>query len=222
MRPRSAWGLGAVTLAATPALAATASFTTVGSWPTGYVATMTVHNDTSTTMTSWRVEFDLPSGTTITGFWSANLARTGAHHVFTNKPWNGTLGPGASTSFGWVATGGGVPANCTVNGAPCTGGGDIQPPSTPTNLRLGSVSGQTSLLWNASTDNVGVDHYDVTLNGTALGSTSSLRIPVTISGPGTYSFGVRAVDAAGNASVPANLTFVIDPPPPTPRPTATP
>ena len=46
-------------------LAATAVFAVTNSWGSGYQGQVTVTNDTSTPITSWRVEFDLPSSTSI-------------------------------------------------------------------------------------------------------------------------------------------------------------
>ena len=42
----------------------TAVFTKDSDWGTGYQGTYTITNGTDATVTSWRVEFDLPSGTT--------------------------------------------------------------------------------------------------------------------------------------------------------------
>src|SRR5262249_22236926 len=54
-----------------------------------------------------------------------------------------------------------------------SGSGDTTPPSTPTGLAVSSP-GPTSLTlgWNASTDNVGVAGYTVSLNGSAVASST--------------------------------------------------
>src|SRR5512132_4167411 len=96
-------------------------------------------------------------------------SQSGAHVTVRNASWNGTIGAGGSTSFGFdVAYSGayGAPANCRLNGAPCDGSGgpgpDTSPPSVPGGLRsTGVTSSSVSLAWNASTDNVGVTGYDV-------------------------------------------------------------
>lgn len=110
--------------AATP----TASFTKVNDWGSGFEGRYTITNSGSTTLTSWRVEFDLPAGTTIGTYWEAQLARSGQHYTFTNQSWNGTVTPGASVSFGFIGNGSGSPINCTLNGQPCAGGPS---PTTP-------------------------------------------------------------------------------------------
>jgi poly(hydroxyalkanoate) depolymerase family esterase len=79
---------------------------------------------------------------------------------------------------------------------------DTQAPSTPMGLASPSkTSSSVSLGWSASTDNVAVTGYDV-YNGTAL-ATSVAGTSATVTGLAantTYSFTVRARDAAGNVS----------------------
>ncbi|MEU7851360.1 cellulase family glycosylhydrolase [Micromonospora parva] len=119
---------GAAVVAATPASAATAVFSVTNNWGNGYQGQVTVTNDTSAPISSWRVEFDLPSSSTITQSWNAQQTTSGSHHTFANVSWNGNLAAGASTSFGFLVNGTGTPVNCTVNGAGCAGG---PPPTTP-------------------------------------------------------------------------------------------
>jgi len=79
---------------------------------------------------------------------------------------------------------------------------DTQAPTAPTNLASSNVTTSScSLSWTASTDNVGVTGYDVYRNGTLLASTTSTSYSVTgLSASTTYSFYVKAKDAAGNVS----------------------
>ena len=90
----------------------------------------------------------------------------------------------------------------TSTGA-CGGtGGDTTPPSVPGGLNSPSkTSTSVSLAWNASTDNTGVTAYDVYRGGALAGSPTSTSFNVTgLTANTTYSFTVRARDAAGNAS----------------------
>ncbi|WP_162795115.1 fibronectin type III domain-containing protein [Nonomuraea lactucae] len=87
-----------------------------------------------------------------------------------------------------------------------SGGGDTTPPSTPANLRVtGTTSSSVSLAWNAATDNVGVTGYQVyrgsTLVDTVTGTTYTNS---GLSSGTTYSFTVKARDAAGNVSPAGN------------------
>lgn len=113
---------------ATPASAATAAFSTISTWGNGYQGQITVTNNSSSQITSWRVEFDLPAGTSISQVWNAQQSVSGSRHSFTNVNWNGTLAPGGTASFGFIAAGTGTPTNCTVDGQSCSGG-PVTPPS---------------------------------------------------------------------------------------------
>ena len=116
--------LSATLALAPPAAAATtATFTTTSTWDTGYTAQYTIANSGPSTVTGWRLEFDLPATAAVGTFWDALLARSGNHYVFTNRDYNATIAVGASVSFGFVASGTSPPSNCTVNGAACAGGG---------------------------------------------------------------------------------------------------
>ena len=70
----------------------------------------------------------------------------------------------------------------------------------PTGLQASVQKGRrVALAWNASSDNVGVVAYDVYRNGSLVGAptgTSYSDRP----GRGTFTYQVRARDAAGNAS----------------------
>ncbi len=80
--------------------------------------------------------------------------------------------------------------------------GDTQAPTAPTNLTSPSKTDTSvSLAWSASTDNVGVAGYDIYRGTTLAGSSTSPSYTVTgLSASTTYSFTVRARDAAGNTS----------------------
>ncbi|MFY1633824.1 cellulose binding domain-containing protein [Solwaraspora sp. WMMB335] len=118
----------ATVLFAPAASAATATFVRTASWSSGYEAKFTVTNNTSASISSWTVQFDLPAGTRVSSFWDARLTTSGQRITAVNQSWNGTLAPGASTSFGFIAAGTGDPTNCVVNGTSCSGG---PPPTTP-------------------------------------------------------------------------------------------
>jgi hypothetical protein len=201
-------GLAAVAVLPTPAHAATAAFTVESQWSSGYTARMTVHNNSDATLTSWRVEFDLPAGTTIDSYWSIRMTRDGNHYVFSSMPWNGTLAAGASTSFGWVARGSGTPQNCTVNGAPCSGAPrlDVTPPSTPGNARY-TTGPMTTLVWEPSTDDTGVVGYQIFHRTTQVATTTGTSHSMPTPPPMVTTYGVRAVDAAGNVSPFAPIHF---------------
>ncbi len=81
-------------------------------------------------------------------------------------------------------------------------GTDTQAPSVPGSPAT-SAAGPTSLTfsWSAASDNVGVTSYQVSVGGVFYGTVTGTSILVTGLTPGsTYSFNVRARDAAGNWS----------------------
>jgi chitinase len=222
--------LGVSALAAPAAFAAgpTAAFTKTQDWGTGYEGRYVITNSATTTMNGWRVEFDLPSTATVSSFWDSAMVRSGNHYTFTNLSWNGAIAPGASASFGFngaLTAPFTAPTGCKLNGGSCDGsgggGGDTTAPSVPGGLRVtATTSSSVSLAWNASTDNVGVTGYDV-YRGSTLATTATTT-SATVGGlsPSTsYSFTVRARDAAGNvsaASAAVTGTTGSGPPPPPP------
>lgn len=89
-------------------------------------------------------------------------------------------------------------------------GGDTQAPTVPTNFTSTAKTSSTiTLSWAASTDNVGVTGYEV-YNGTALVTTvSGTSATVTgLTADTSYTFTVKAKDAAGNLSAASNALTV--------------
>jgi endoglucanase len=121
---------GATVYAISPAAAATptATFAKVSDWGSGWEGKYTITNGGTSDISSWKVEFDLPSGSSVTTYWDALLTASGQHFTFTNREWNGKLAPGASISFGFLGSGPGSPTGCKLNGVSC-GGGTVPTPS---------------------------------------------------------------------------------------------
>jgi hypothetical protein len=89
---------------------------------------------------------------------------------------------------------------------------DTQAPTAPTNLRANGTISSVSLVWAASTDNVGVTGYSIyrsTVSGFTPSSATLIGTSTTTSytdhvSAGTYYYLVTAGDAAGNVSLPSN------------------
>src|SRR2546421_102197 len=86
---------------------------------------------------------------------------------------------------------------------------DTTPPSSPTNLTATAASAtQINLSWTVSTDNVGVTGYGVErCQGAACSNFAQIAAPTTsafndtgLTASTSYSYRVRATDAAGNLS----------------------
>jgi glucosylceramidase len=91
-----------------------------------------------------------------------------------------------------------------------SGGSDTAAPSVPTGLAAsGTTATSTVLSWNASTDNVGVTGYYVSRNGTQIATTATPGYTDTgLSAATSYSYTVKAHDAAGNISAASNTATV--------------
>jgi len=94
--------------------------------------------------------------------------------------------------------------NVATRTIPAGGGGgpDNEPPSVPGNVHTTGVAADSvALAWDASTDNVGVTGYDVLRNGSVLTTVGGTGYTdTTVAASTTYTYAVRAHDAAGNAS----------------------
>ncbi|HLO57950.1 MAG: fibronectin type III domain-containing protein [Chloroflexota bacterium] len=98
--------------------------------------------------------------------------------------------------------------NISITASGGGGGTDTQPPTAPTNLAASNIASTSlTLTWTASTDNVGVTNYRIYRNNNYLGQTGNATTTFNVTGltaSTTYSFYVRAADAAGNLSVTSN------------------
>ncbi|MEU3314778.1 glycoside hydrolase family 18 chitinase [Streptomyces sp. NPDC006662] len=195
------------------AASASATYTKVSDWGTGFEGKWTVKNTGTTTLSSWTVEWDYPAGTQVTSAWDATVTSSGTHWTAKNVGWNGTLAPGATISFGFNGSGPGAPAGCKVNGGSCDGTTTPadNPPSAPGTPTAGGLT-ETSLTlsWPAATDDKGVKNYDVHRNGAKLATVTGTTYADTGLTKGTtYTYTVTARDTAdqtGPSSAPLSVT----------------
>lgn len=179
---------------------------------------ITYTGGTSQTVT-WNV-----AGTTSNGvntanvdiLWSTNSGTTWTT-LLAGTPNDGTQAvtiPNASTTTGRIMVKGSNHiffdvnnANITVNAG--SGSGDVIAPTAPTLAASGTTSTTTNLSWSGATDAVGVTGYEVYQGSSLIGSTASTTYTVTSLTPSTtYSFTVKAKDAAGNVSPSSNTVSV--------------
>lgn len=176
----------------------TATFTKSADWGSGYEAKYTIKNETAAAVPGWKVEFDLPSGSSVGTYWDALLTTAGQHAAFANREYNGSVAAGASVSFGFIVSGSGTPQNCTINGSSCTGGGTPGAPSAP---GAPSVTGKTNtsltLSWPASSGSVtGYRVYEGSaVRATVTGTSATIGGLATCS---DHTYTVRAYNSAGS------------------------
>jgi hypothetical protein len=78
---------------------------------------------------------------------------------------------------------------------------DTSPPTAPTGLTASGNRKRTQLLWNASTDDIGVVEYAVFRDGVRIGRTTTPNFTDSnVVSTRVYSYFVRAYDAAANES----------------------
>jgi len=80
----------------------TAVETITNQWAGGFQASVTVTDSGTSAVSSWHVSFTLGAGQTVTQFWSTALTQTGSAVTAANLSYNGSLAPGAATSFGFL------------------------------------------------------------------------------------------------------------------------
>ncbi|MET9791384.1 glycoside hydrolase family 18 chitinase [Streptomyces canus] len=217
-------GLVGLASPAQAASTATATYAKTQDWGTGFEGKWTVKNTGTTSLSSWTVEWDFPSGTSVTSAWDADVTSSGTHWTAKNKSWNGTLAPGASVSFGFNGTGSGSPAGCKLNGGSCDGGstpGDAAPSAPGTPTASGITNTSVKLAWSAATDDKGIKNYDVLRDGAKVATVTTTSYTDTGLTAGTdYSYTVQARDTAdqtgpASGAVAVHTTGGTTDPPPT-------
>ena len=84
---------------------------------------------------------------------------------------------------------------------------DVSPPAAPASLSAQWLGGpsRVELTWPAATDDLGVAAYEVSRDGTALGTTTATAFTDNAIAPSTtYSYSVVAIDGGGNRSDPVS------------------
>ncbi|MGK5498425.1 PQQ-dependent sugar dehydrogenase [Streptomyces sp. URMC 125] len=93
-------------------------------WGTGFTAEVTVTNTGAGPVDGWELSFTLPTGQDIISGWGAVFSEA-AVTTAGNAPYNATIAPGASVTFGFVASHTGdtsPPERFSLNGGECATG----------------------------------------------------------------------------------------------------
>lgn len=101
-----------------PSGGCTASYTIVNSWQGGFQGEVKVTAGPAA-INGWSTRWTFANGQTISQSWNATLSTSGSTYTARNVDYNGRLGAGASTTFGFIASWNGsnaVPAvSCTAS-----------------------------------------------------------------------------------------------------------
>ena len=88
-------------------------------WNSGYIATITISNQSTTSVSNWSVNWEYQANR-ISNLWSAMLSGNNPYTA-QSLSWNGTIAPGASVEFGFqVDKNGGAAERPVVSGEICT------------------------------------------------------------------------------------------------------
>jgi len=95
-----------------------AAYSITNQWQGGFQGQVTVTNTGSAPTHGWTVRFTFANGQTVTQSWNGTLTQSGAAVTVTNLSYNGNLGSGASTTFGflanWTGTNSAPAATCSA------------------------------------------------------------------------------------------------------------
>jgi hypothetical protein len=120
-RSCSTIGIGAALLGLSNMASAACTLTIDNEWNSGYVASITLKNDTAAPISNWNVNWQFNSNRVASG-WNANFSGTNPYSA-SNMSWNGNIAVGQSISFGFQAEkNGGSAERPVINGAVCGGG----------------------------------------------------------------------------------------------------
>jgi poly(3-hydroxybutyrate) depolymerase len=84
----------------------TASYKVTGQWTGGFQGEVTV--TAGAALTGWRVGWTFPAGQSITQIWSGRNTGSASAPSVVNETYNGNLGAGTSTTFGFLGSGTGT------------------------------------------------------------------------------------------------------------------
>jgi endo-1,4-beta-xylanase len=113
-------GVGAALAVLPQASFAACTYSIDNEWNTGFVANITIKNDTGAAINGWNVNWQY-SANRISGTWNANFSGSNPYSA-SNVSWNGSIAPGQSVSFGFQGEKNSSTAERpAVNGTVCGG-----------------------------------------------------------------------------------------------------
>ncbi|MEW2592413.1 cellulase family glycosylhydrolase [Micromonospora aurantiaca] len=101
-----------------PAGGCTATYTVANSWQGGFQGEVKVTAGAAA-ITGWTVRWTFANGQSVTQAWNASVSNSGSAYTARNVDYNGRLGAGASTTFGfigsWTGTNSAPATTCTAS-----------------------------------------------------------------------------------------------------------
>ncbi|MBL0012311.1 MAG: fibronectin type III domain-containing protein [Flavobacterium sp.] len=176
---------------------------TIAPTPPTLVASNTT---TNSTLLTWSGATDNIAVTSYSIFRNGSLIGTSTTNTYT------ATGLSAGTTYSFTVKAKDADGNLSVDSnsvSVTTLANDTTPPSAPVLSNSLTAITTTFLSWTGATDNVAVVSYDVYRNGVFLINTTASTYLVTgLSAATSYTFFVRAKDAAGNVSTNSNVVNV--------------
>ncbi len=81
-----------------------ATYTITNQWGGGFQGEVTVKNTGTAPISGWTVTWTFADGQQVTQAWGGKATQSGASVTVKNENWNGSLGAGASTTLGFIAS----------------------------------------------------------------------------------------------------------------------
>jgi len=142
-------GLGAGFALSAQSASASCSYSIDNEWSSGFVASITITNDTNTAINNWSVNWQYASNQIASG-WNANISGSNPYTA-TNMAWNGSIAPGQSVSFGLQGEkNGGNAERPTITGSVCGGGSTSSAPASSSSSSLPVSSSSSSVSSSSS------------------------------------------------------------------------
>ncbi|OKK04955.1 endo-1,4-beta-xylanase [Streptomyces sp. CB03234] len=84
--------------------ACTATYAVANQWGGGFTANVTITCPPGASLTNWQAAWDFGAGQRLTHVWNATCRQEGTRVTCSPAPWNGSVPPGGSVSFGFNGT----------------------------------------------------------------------------------------------------------------------
>ena len=200
-------GVSAALAVSSHAAFAACTYTIESEWNTGFVANITIKNDTGAPINNWSVNWGY-SNNRISGSWNANFSGSNPYTA-SNVSWNGNIPVGQSVSFGFQGNKNSATAERPiVNGAACGGVASSVPRSSAAPSSVARSSVAPSSIARSSVAPSSIAASSVAPSSVARSSVAPSSQPVVASSRSSSSAGynVPANNFAQNGGVENGLT----------------